>query len=73
MPISKVSRVPDTAPAAKSTPIAFAHVWASSCRAPSPVLWARHSANITIAGKATPRHEKTMCQPSETAICIRAG
>ncbi len=73
MPISKVRRVPDTAPAANSTPMALAHVWASSCSAASPVRYPRHSANITIAGKATPRQEKTMCQPSETAICIRAG
>ena len=38
-----------------------------------PRLWARHSVNTTIAGNATPKHEKMMCQPSDSAICIRAG
>ena len=73
MPISNDSRVPETAPAAKSTPMALAQVCARLCRSGLPRLWACHSVNTTMVGKATPRQEKMMCQPSETAICIRAG
>ena len=73
MPISNDSSVPDTAPAANSTPIALAQVCARSRSTGLPRVCARHSANTTIAGNAIPKHEKTMCQPSESAICIRAG
>ena len=73
MPISKDSRVPDTAPAANSTPIALAQVCASSVSAASPRLYPRHSVKTVISGKAMPKQAKTMCQPSDSAICIRAG
>jgi hypothetical protein len=73
MPISNDSSVPDTAPAANSTPIALDHVRARLRRSALPRLCARHSVNTTIAGKATPKHEKMMCQPSDSAICMRAG
>ena len=73
MPISKESRVPDTAPAANSTPMALAHVCASSVRAGLPRLWPRHSAKTVSTGKAIPKQEKMMCQPRDSAICIRAG
>ena len=73
MPISNDSSVPDTAPAANSTPIALAQVWARSRSIGLPRLWARHSVNTTIVGNAIPKHENTMCQPSDSAICIRAG
>src|SRR4051812_44241408 len=73
MPISNESRVPDTAPAANSTPIALAQVWASPVSAGFPRLYPRHSAKTVISGKAIPKQEKMMCQPSDRAICIRAG
>jgi hypothetical protein len=73
MPISKESRVPDTAPAANSTPIAFAQVWASSVSAALPRLCPLHSANTVSTGKAIPKQEKMMCHPSDSAICMRAG
>jgi hypothetical protein len=73
MPISKESRVPDTAPAANSTPMALAHVCARSVSAAFPRLCPRHSAKTVNTGKAIPKQEKMMCQPSERAICIRAG
>ncbi|SNR69098.1 hypothetical protein SAMN06272737_11956 [Blastococcus mobilis] len=73
MPISNDSNVPDTAPAANSTPIALAHVCARSVRAASPRRCPSHSVNTVISGKAIPKQAKTMCQPSDTAICMRAG
>ena len=73
MPSSNDSKVPETAPAANSTPIALAHARASSWRSGSSSRWARHSVNTTITGSASPKQTKMMCQPSDTAICIRAG
>ena len=72
MPISNERIVPDTAPTANSTPIAFAQVRASAARSASPRRTDRHSANSTIAGKPTPKQAMTMCQPSDSAICMRA-
>ena len=62
-----------TVVAANSTPIALAQVCARSRRVGLPRLCARHSVNTTIVGNAIPKHENTMCQPSDSAICIRAG
>src|SRR4051812_34599803 len=73
MPISKESSVPETAPAAKSTPIALAQVRARSVRAWSPRLCPRHSAKTVSTGNAMPKQEKMMCHPSDSAICMRAG
>ena len=73
MPISNDSSVPETAPAAKSTPIALAQVWARSFRSGLPRRCARHSVKTQISGNAIPKHENTMCQPNERAICMRAG
>jgi hypothetical protein len=64
--------VPDTAPTANSTPMALAQVCASATRSASSRRRPRHSAYRTIDGKPTPKQAITMCQPSETAICIRA-
>src|SRR3954468_8163395 len=71
MPISKERMVPETAPTANSTPSARAQVRASRPISASP-RYPRHSANTTIAGKATPKAAMTMCQPRDRAICERA-
>jgi hypothetical protein len=71
MPISNDRMVPETAPTANSTPIARAQVRARRAMSRSPA-WPRHSANSTIAGKATPKQATMMCHPSDSAICERA-
>jgi hypothetical protein len=73
MPISNDSSVPDTAPAANRIPMAFDQVCASSVSAASPRRWPRHSVNTVSSGKAIPKQAKTMCQPRDRAICMRAG
>ena len=50
-----------------------AQVCASSVSAASPRLYPRHSVKTVISGKAMPKQAKMMCQPSDSAICIRAG
>ena len=72
MPISKDSSVPDTAPAANSTPIALARVRQFG-QVGVARLWPRHSVKTVRSGKAIPKQEKMMCQPRDSAICIRAG
>ena len=72
-PISKLSTVPDTAPIANSTAETFAHRQASSSATGSSRRIPRRCITKMIAGKATPKHARMMCQPSGSAICWRAG
>ena len=73
-PISKLSTVPETAPIANSTAETFDH------RSGEPERHRRRRGRCPrrcttkiIVGKATPKQARTMCQPSENAICSRAG
>src|SRR3954465_15463951 len=77
MPISKERMVPETAPPANTPPAARPQGRATRAgRGARPLPAAprspRHSANTTIAGKATPKAAMTMCQPRDRAICERA-
>ena len=72
MPNSNDRIVPDTAPTAKSTPTALAHLRASVAYTMSPVRRPFHSAITTRNGTELPLHAMPMCAPSEKAICWRA-
>src|SRR4051812_37071956 len=72
-PISKLSTVPETAPIANSTADTFPHRRAKSRATVSARTMPRRCTTKIIVGKATPKHASTMCQPSDTAICWRAG
>src|SRR3954451_19538471 len=71
-PISKLRTVPETAPIAKRTADTFDHRFARPRATASPRSPRRCTTKI-IVGNATPKHASTMCHPSETAICSRAG
>ena len=72
-PISKLSTVPDTAPIANSTADTFDQRFARRSAVRSLRRIPRRCITKIIVGNATPKHARMMCQPSETAICSRAG
>src|SRR5919109_2990352 len=72
-PSAKDRTVPDTAPTAKRIASAFAHRRASDIHVASPLRLARYSAIRSRRGSPTPSAAKTMWNPSETAIWIRAA
>ena len=72
-PNSKLSTVPVTAPTAKVTPIAFDQRRASRIASGSSRLSPSQLAVRIIAGRATPRQERTMWKASVNAISSRAA
>src|SRR5215468_708056 len=72
-PNSKERTVPVTAPTANSTATAFDQFRASRSASSSFRFLPLHSAISIIAGKATPRHARTMWNPSVNPIWFRAA
>ena len=72
-PISKLRIVPDTAPTAKSTAATLDQRSASSSATGSRLRMPRRCTTQMTTGKATPKQARTMCDPSDTVICHRAG
>src|SRR4029079_9497939 len=72
-PISKLRIVPETAPTANSTAATFDHRRASESAIGSFERRPRRWATKISAGNATPKHDNTMWNPSDSAIWYRAA
>jgi hypothetical protein len=72
-PISKDSSVPETAPTATSTAMAFDHRRASNRASLSPCLRPSQWAIMITAGRAIPKQAKTIWKERVSPIWLRAS